>query len=333
MSRDGKCPIWNSTAQIEDPDGRDGTVVNSARAGGRYFITGTASAMVSSWSTEKKVTLTSSMVRERQMGIDCPTITSDTLHGVEKILFASVLDRADSLLRFVHKRSKLLGDVTAFSVDDKFRDQKKVDELLAYTGSQKLSEVVTLVEYCWKKEWLDHKVPEVGGVLIDSVHEIMLKPQGYVRLDELNGINQTSSQAFVAMWFDDTMVSAYQDGIEPAIRETGYVPLRIDKKEHIQKIDDQIIAEIRRSRFVVADFTSETGKPRGGVYYETGFAMGLNIPVIWTCREDRISEVHFDTRQFNHIVWKEPKDLKTKLAVRISAVLGDGPHKKKTPTR
>ena len=89
--------------------------------------------------------------------------------------------------------------------------------------------------------------------------------------------------------------------------------MRIDSKEHSNKIDDEIIAEIRRSRFVVADFTSEEDKPRGGVYYEAGFAMGLNIPVIWTCRADMIGNVHFDTRQFNHITWDDPEDLRVKL--------------------
>ena len=34
---------------------------------------------------------------------------------------------------------------------------------------------------------------------------------------------------------------------------------------------DRIIAQIRASKFVVADFT----RNRGGVYYEAGFALGL----------------------------------------------------------
>jgi hypothetical protein len=93
----------------------------------------------------------------------------------------------------------------------------------------------------------------------------------------------------------------------------------------VNKIDDEIVAEIRRSRFIVADFTSEIDKPRGGVYFEARFAFGLNKPVIWTCREDLISSVHFDTRQFNHITWNSPEDLHTKLKNRIGAVLGQGP--------
>ncbi|HUN96136.1 MAG TPA: hypothetical protein VMU69_07850 [Bradyrhizobium sp.] len=105
--------------------------------------------------------------------------------------------------------------------------------------------------------------------------------------------------------------------------------MRIDKKEHGNKIDDEIIAEIRRSRFIVADFTCALiGKSkfreavaRGGVYYEAGFAQGLGIPVIWTCRADCIDYVHFDTRQYPHIVWSETTELRSKLTNRIRAII------------
>ena len=88
-------------------------------------------------------------------------------------------------------------------------------------------------------------------------------------------------------------------------------------KEHNNDITDEIIAEIRKSRFLVADFTRQ----RGGVYFEAGFAKGLEIPVIFTCKEDEIDQVHFDTRQYNHILWKDPEDLYLKLKMRILATL------------
>jgi hypothetical protein len=78
---------------------------------------------------------------------------------------------------------------------------------------------------------------------------------------------------------------------------------------------------------MIADFTCEPQQPRGGVYFESGFAFGLNIPVIWTCRSDCISDLHFDTRQFNHIAWEDSDDLRVKLTNRIGAVIGDGPLK------
>jgi nucleoside 2-deoxyribosyltransferase len=129
------------------------------------------------------------------------------------------------------------------------------------------------------------------------------------------------------MWFSDETQSAYADGIEPAITESGYRAVRIDKKEHNNKIDDEIIAEIRRSKFLVADFTCEKEKVRGGVYFEAGFAMGLGLPVIWTVKKESLGDVHFDTRQYNHIVWDTPETLRNLLKARIGAVIGDGPLK------
>ena len=123
------------------------------------------------------------------------------------------------------------------------------------------------------------------------------------------------------MWFDGSMQKPFEDGIRLAIIDAGYTPLRIDQKEHANKIDDEIIAEIRKSKFLVADLTGN----RGGVYYEAGFAYGLGLTVIYCCREDALKDVHFDIRQFNTIVWSEPSELRTALKTRIEAILGHGP--------
>jgi hypothetical protein len=67
------------------------------------------------------------------------------------------------------------------------------------------------------------------------------------------------------------------------------------------------------------------GKPRRGVYFEAGLALGLGMPVIWTARDNMKSEIHFNTRQYNHIFWKEESDLRIRLYNRIIALLGQGP--------
>ena len=147
----------------------------------------------------------------------------------------------------------------------------------------------------------------------------LLTAEGWQRVRELRRTQRDSNQAFVAMWFDPGLELVYKEGFEPALDETGYRPVRIDLVEHNQKIDDRIVAEIRRSGLLVADFTGN----RGGVYFEAGFAFGLGIPVIWTCSEKDIDNVHFDTRQYNHIVWANAADLKTRLIDRIEATLPD----------
>jgi len=141
---------------------------------------------------------------------------------------------------------------------------------------------------------------------------------GWTRVEELDRPNAESKQAFVAMWFDGQLDAAYTQGITEIEQDTGFKPLRIDMKQFNEKICDHIVAEIRRSRFLIADVTGH----RQGVYFEAGFAMGLGLPVIWTCRKDQIDECHFDTRQYNHIVWTTPEDLREKLKDRILATIG-----------
>ena len=98
-------------------------------------------------------------------------------------------------------------------------------------------------------------------------------------------------------------------------------PVRVDRVEHTNRIDDEIVAQIRTASFVVADFTGH----RGGVYFEAGFALGLNLPVIWTCRKADMADLHFDIRQYNTIDWDSPENLALRLQRRIEATLGKGP--------
>ena len=242
------------------------------------------------------------------------------------------------MLRYLSKKSDCLGEVIKFYQLDNSKVQDKVYELFAWTGSLKITEVITLSEFCGEQGWIKQKPEEQSGAIKqkpeerssgsqNTIHELMLRPPGYARLAELDGISAQSDQAFVAMWFDDFVEKAYEEGIKAAIKQAGYKSVRIDRKDHNNKIDDEIIAEIRRSRFVVADFTEGKTGSRGGVYYEAGFAHGMNKPVIFTCRESAKKKVHFDTRQYNHIFWETPEELCGLLFQRISATIGDGPNK------
>jgi len=140
--------------------------------------------------------------------------------------------------------------------------------------------------------------------------------RGWQRISALQTTMAKSRQAFVAMWFDPSLDAVWEHGFRRGIEATGrFDPVRADLVQHNDRIDDWIIATIRQSGLLVADFTGN----RAGVYFEAGLAMGLGIPVIWTCKEDRIREVHFDTRQYNHILWTTPEDLCEKLRLRIVA--------------
>ena len=114
------------------------------------------------------------------------------------------------------------------------------------------------------------------------------------------------------------MRPAFDLGIRIAIQNAGFQPIRTDADIDIGRIDARIISEIRRSRFVVADVTEQ----RQGVYFEAGFAIGIEVPVFWCIRRDDLLNVHFDTRQYNHLIWSSYAQLASDLEDRITAVIG-----------
>jgi hypothetical protein len=155
------------------------------------------------------------------------------------------------------------------------------------------------------------------GYLEDRGRELyLLKVKGWEQLQSAT-VNGIPGKCFVAMSFHDSLLECYDAGIFLAVKDCKMDPIRIDRVHHNEKICDKLIAEIRTSQFLVADVTLQ----RPGVYFEAGFALGLGRPVIWTCREDDLRNVHFDTRQYSHVVWTDSQDLRTKLADRIKATI------------
>jgi hypothetical protein len=130
-------------------------------------------------------------------------------------------------------------------------------------------------------------------------------------------LRHSGRTAFVAMWFDDSFDQIWADGLRPGIQDAGYEPYRIKEDIHSERIDFRIMAAIRSSRFLVA----EVSEPRPAVYYEAGFAEGLGKPIIWVCRDSRLDQLSFDTRQFRHIAWRDLGDLRTKLRATIQVLV------------
>ena len=90
------------------------------------------------------------------------------------------------------------------------------------------------------------------------------------------------------MWFDECLKEeAYKEGFAKGIERAGYKAKRTDDDTlHSDKLDDRVLADIRQSRIVVADFTCVTfmrnvrrqavrACANGNVHYEAGFAHGL----------------------------------------------------------
>ena len=259
-----------------------------------------------------------------------PLITSDIVESVTNSQTLLVSERAKRLLDYFVRGTQSIGqsidielppkDVSGLPLEMIPGSSRHLYECLAWTESTTTQEVTALLGYLEKRGWLSQERYQ-----LESQHFVTVTVEGFQQ-HESDLIDRDSRQAFVAMWFSDEVKEAYSGGIAPAMVDVGYRAMRIDRKEHINKIDDEITAEIRRSRFLVADYTQDQEGARGGVYWEDGFASGLGLQVIRTCRKDCEDKIAFDPRQYNHIFWESPEELREALKHRILAVIGEGPN-------
>jgi hypothetical protein len=147
-----------------------------------------------------------------------------------------------------------------------------------------------------------------------------ISAKGWLYIDELTKTRKEINQGFIAMDFKIETKEISKAFIE-AIEGCGYVPQRIDQKEHNNQIVPEIFYEIRRSKFLVVDVTY----PNNGAYYEAGYGEALNKQVIICCRQDEFNsskKPHFDIAQKNTVVWSDLNELKQKLKLRIEATVG-----------
>ena len=318
----GKCPISDAEADVIPQNGC--LLVKPRGAAISYLITDDAvddlPALLPDSATRSK--LMTWVIDQNLMGKAAPLVDGGRLLTAKQLPRLSVAGRVERLYLYLERSLSSIDSWLQWSPAKPDHLTTK-EGMKAWTESTSNAELDKLVEYA----------QQAGYVACAA--RIALTVEGWRYLEERRQVGSASDQGFVAMWFTEDMFKVYDQGIAPAIRAAGFRPFTIDKKEHNNKIDDEIIAEIRRSRFVVADFTCGTvvgnaggspiAVPRGGVYFEAGFARGLGLEVIWAVREDQINDVHFDTRQYNHIVWRDAADLLAKLTNRIRAVVGQGP--------
>lgn len=141
---------------------------------------------------------------------------------------------------------------------------------------------------------------------------------GLLYIENLSQTNINSKNIFCAFNFTSELKNIFDNYINQTIDSLGYTYSRVSSSSTNTntKIDDEIISLIRSSQIVIADFSGQ----RNSVYFEAGFAMGLNIPVIWTCKASEWEELSFDTRQYPHILWKDEDDLAKQISDKIKAM-------------
>lgn len=269
----------------------------------QYEITGTAISVISSWPSAKRRLLSGKVRRYTvSTGGRIQTIGSQLLEQINGPEIGRVLEKQGALISDIAFQSKFPGDVVKLSpFDCVVFDGSPGDELTYHLRS--------LIE----RGLLEKRA---------AIYEAVITAEGWEHVERLRSpVGADRSEIFVAMSFKKELAKAWEVGIKPGVEAAGFKPKRVDSDPHNDKIDDRIMAGIRSAFAIICDVTTQNA----GAYFEAGFAMGIGRPVVWTVRQDDLANLHFDTRQFNHIVWSDECDLADRLRDHLMAVFGAGP--------
>lgn len=257
-------------------------------------------------SSDEMVRLSGWVREQNAAGLAPVRITPDTAARVTRMPLPRLRERASRVLVEIARRWPQ--SEASFNLEFISRNLKV--QGLSYSQNER--EVLRLLEIL-TDDGCFRQTSGSGGFAL-SVRRLLAA-------EALGDCGSSSPQGFVAMWFDQSLQDAWTNGFDPGIRAAGFKPIRIDNKDYVGGITDEIMAEIRRSRFVVADYTGQVN----GVYFEAGFALGLGLTIIPSCHAEEVGKLHFDIKHLNTLLWKTPAELAGALDRRIRAVIGAGP--------
>jgi len=324
-----QCPICNLFVTNYQNYGNDNYYYNCFRCG-EFRITLEAKEDINSFVdglTQRNIV--SSWIREHPGLI----IKQATLANLKNISIPSVEEKSIKLLLYLSKLYPIAGqeiDDIISKVGQQLTYNRKIkEEGITPANERESMRFLPIQSIAWAQNQ-----SEVGYLLLEylgkhkgfiiSEPKWKISPKGWEYIESIKKINPLSNICFIAMKFEDRLMDFSDKWMEPAIICSGYKPVRINKVQHNNLIDDEIIANIRKSKFIVADLTGNSY----GVYFEAGFARGLGLETIYLCEKKYFDEqgAHFDINHYPFILWEENEGekLQSELQLRIEATFGKG---------
>ncbi|MFD2880690.1 hypothetical protein ACFTAO_39720 [Paenibacillus rhizoplanae] len=120
---------------------------------------------------------------------------------------------------------------------------------------------------------------------------------------------RTLQKCTVLLPDNEKLQAEWQDKLWSKIEQFGYSPrLLASKNEAANSLES-----VADSKLVVADLTGQSAE----VYLAAGYALGLNIPVIWTVRSDEADKLRIHLQEIRPLVWDTAEELMVLLQQKL----------------
>lgn len=182
MSDADPCEFCDTPAETVVPSGGYDGVQQRCPRCGEFKLARTA--MIRRVPRSDKVKLSGWVRDQNQLG-EVPELTSDRISLIAASPLPGIVDRAGRLLTHAVRNQERLGE--SIVLDDSF---------IAITYSTGWDELMYLAQFLTDEGLIK---------LNDHTGKIRINPRGYMRYEALQTQPSASAQAFVAMWFHDSM--------------------------------------------------------------------------------------------------------------------------------
>jgi len=290
MSSENTCPICDEQAVSNQRDSaRPGLRSIECSRCGRYLLA--PSDFIANSEGRDVRYLLSAYLREHSDGIKELIVNDSLIQSVlPELKEYNVERKIGKVLLYLGKYSEYPGSYVSL-----------VGELFPVAYARNQSEFVFYRDHLEERGYIEKK----------SNDRIRLTAKGWNELYKMRRQGRDSKECFIAMSFReeyDKLYLALQKGVDLAGR--GYSAARLDDPQSPELIDNALIAKMKNSRFMIADFSANNA----GVYFEAGYMRGLGRHVISTCKkldaqgklvDKKGEDLHFDVEHYPTLFWEE----------------------------
>lgn len=314
MPVEDTCLIWGEGVVrkfITDDAGEVFWEYRSHRAGGTYRVPEEEVSHLQErlqQSDVLRVIVSKEVYRRNRMG-EVPVLSEDLVQRLAEKPMPRVSEKVQCLMWFIYERC---GDRANAELHLPMRDA------MAAAGVLDAEELHFLLKHLRSQGWIE------GGLTSrDGETFLRLTVAGHSYIEQLDRCSKQAMTAFICQ-HDGIRDEAVDEAIHRAVETAGYYPVARSERH---ESDDATIAELRRSRFVIAEGSMSASVPdetAAKLYYQAGMARGMDIPTIWTCKAGEESALCGLGDRYP-VVWSTPEELYEGLCNRVRALLGQGP--------
>lgn len=228
---------------------------------------------------------------------DCEEKVTLSIDDLESIVNSpkipvSIEDKGNRLLQYLYRHADGAGEPVVI---------QPLSSSYNLTYSPNLQELVYIIDKLISDQ-----------LLIREGMTFKLTEKGWNEAASIAGGKKLKS-CFVLTSDEEGACIEWQDKLLPKIEQCGYLPRLIahSKAKNGEKYDLEQIAE---SKLIIADLTGQSPE----VYFSAGYALGLNIPVIWTVQSNYADKLFIQIQDIRPLVWDTADELAVILQQRLT---------------